>query len=72
VNEREAIVRALEAIEDGDVPGAVVVLLEGLEGDAPTWLPYRCGTCGRRFRWHGELDGHVRRYANRELLEEAA
>ena len=64
---REAIVIALERIEDGDVPAAVDVLLEGLEGDAPAWLPYRCGTCDQRFRWHGEIDGHVRRYGHHEL-----
>jgi hypothetical protein len=69
VNAHLAIVVALEQIETGDQAGAVLTLLEGLEGDAPAWLPYRCA-CGRRFRWHGELDAHLCRYGHAEVVDE--
>jgi hypothetical protein len=69
VSPHEAITIALDAIEDGDVRAAVDVLLDGLEGEAPASLPCRC-SCGRRFRWPGELEGHLFRYGH-EPAEDA-
>ena len=58
----DAIVAALEALEDGDQRHAVEILLAALE-DVPRPVGVRCGTCGLRFEWPGLLD-HQQRFSH--------
>jgi hypothetical protein len=62
VTERQAIVIALERIEDGDLAGAVDVLLEALEG-APAPRRHACPYCHEAFEWPGLVDAHLERCA---------
>jgi hypothetical protein len=55
-----AIVRALEALEDGDPMEAAAILRSVLHQE-PGPRPYRCPTCASCFRWPGELDEHLAR-----------
>jgi hypothetical protein len=56
---RLAIVRALEALEDGDQAGACEILLSALEDVEPVGAGrYRCRACPAEFRWPGERDHH--------------
>jgi hypothetical protein len=52
------IVHAREALEDGDEQLART-LLEGLLNE-PSVPARRCGLCGLRFRFPGDLDAHIR------------
>jgi hypothetical protein len=63
------IVRAREALEDGDVGFAAAILFdleedlasEGSRLDSfPTSGNFCCPDCGSRFRWPGELDHRQR------------
>ena len=57
---RSAIVRALEAIEDGDVAFAEQILLSVLD-DGPSRLErVCCDECGQGFEWPGLLGEHCR------------
>jgi hypothetical protein len=54
------VVRAADALEDGDVEFTrelLALAVETIERKQPT--QFRCGLCGRGFRWPGELDHHL-------------
>jgi hypothetical protein len=58
------IIRAREALEDGDVAYAAAILSD-LEDDLAAEEPeqlfrFACSRCSVRFRWPGELDHHQR------------
>jgi hypothetical protein len=54
------LIFAREAIELGESAVAIAVL-RGLEADLlMTGQPSRCGECGLRFRFVGDLDHHLR------------
>jgi hypothetical protein len=53
------VVRALEALEDGDLQFARA-LLESLLDERPRRPRWYCRHCGLRFVFPGELDEHVR------------
>jgi hypothetical protein len=55
----ELLVRALEALEDGDAGYAAELLRLALERGGRELLPHRCPGCGQRYRWPGELEGHL-------------
>ena len=57
---RAAILRAVEAFEDGDLGFAVTILLGALEDDGPTERRFPCRVCGLRFEWPGLVDHHER------------
>lgn len=74
------LVRALDALEDGD-SGFAADLLRSVTSAGPACLGksdrIRCDGCGRRFRWPGELDDHIcaawrRTSLNVSGLEQAA
>jgi hypothetical protein len=56
--ERAAVVRAVEALEDGE-PDYGLKILRDLLDEHERLL--RCPCCGQRFQWPGELDGHLAR-----------
>ena len=64
MNNRAAIVRALEALELGEPQEAQAILLSVLE-DGPSARLIRCDQCAWTGRWPGELDDH-RRIAHSE------
>ena len=56
----EAIVRAVEALEDGDEVYAYDILRGALdESDRPVELNHRCSVCGISFEFPGQLDHHM-------------
>ena len=60
---RATVLRALEALADGD-PVLAEEILEGLAHELETELitsrGTRCGICGLRFDWPGQLAEHLR------------
>jgi hypothetical protein len=64
------VVRARDALEDGDLYLAATILAD-LEHDlasdfSSTTEKFRCPECGSTFRWPGELDDH-RRFVHFDL-----
>ena len=59
MNERAAIIRALDALELGDSREATEVLLSALE-DGPSARRYPCSECGLGFEWPELRAEHVR------------
>jgi hypothetical protein len=58
---RGVIVRALEALEDGDEVFAAAVLRSAASDfKGPEERCFRCPHCGLTFEFHGLLDDHVR------------
>ena len=55
--ERELVVKALEAFEDGEQSAGVAILLE-LHDGAPRRARHVCPDCASLFEWPGLLDRH--------------
>ena len=56
---RHVAVRALDALEEGDLGFAAELLRNGLEDeDASSSVPPACPTCGAR-AWPGQTERHV-------------
>jgi hypothetical protein len=63
VSLRESLVRAAEALEDGDVRYAAAILRDALESCGGEPIETRrllCPRCGLDCRWPGLLDHHLR------------
>jgi hypothetical protein len=71
VNERAAMIRALEALEAGDQSAAADVLLAALEDVGSGRRRVSCPICGLAFTWPGERDGHVARSHGFDVVEAA-
>lgn len=54
---RECLIRAGEALDDGDLVYAREIIAAALEDGG---AGFRCPDCGLRFRWPGERDEHER------------
>ena len=54
---RAAVVRALEALEDGEAREAEAILRSALR--RPARRRHRCPVCGVGFPWPGQLNDHV-------------
>jgi hypothetical protein len=74
VNLRAAIVRALEAFEDGDELEAAAILRSAIStfDGSPIGPPLACPKCGLDCRWPGLLDHHLRFVHGDSLEQEAA
>ena len=63
---------ALEALEDGDVGGAVETLLALVEDGGPEALPQLpCPECGLDCHWPGRLEAHLLNVHHVELADAA-
>lgn len=60
MNNRAAIVSALEALEVGDSVEATAILLSALEDAGPRIDRAFCRGCGQGFEWPGLRDNHER------------
>lgn len=55
---RVALVRAGEALEDGDLIYAQAIISTAIEVDGPSERPHRCGECGAAYLHPGLLSTH--------------
>jgi hypothetical protein len=53
------VVRAADALEDGDQPFAQYLLELAGQGIERNQAKLRCDYCGRRFSWPGQLRHHL-------------